>query len=349
MSKRRQDRKQAHEKSPTIHQVAERAGVSTATVSRVLASTEGVSQELTDRVHEAVAALEYRPNRAARNLRKRVVQVVGLVISDIQNPFFTSVVRGIEKVLEEHGYTLLLSNTDEDPKREMLHLATLRAEGVAGIILAPAKSDSEELRRFIRNGPPLVVIDRSVAKMQVDTVKVNNEVGAFNAISHLITLGHRLIALISGPDQITTAFERKVGYLHALERAGIPIEDDYIEVSDFRQKGGYAATTRLLDLAQPPTAILTANNLMALGALQAIHDRGLKIPQDIAIVGFDDMPWAASLQPPLTAVAQPTYELGIMAAQLLLARIHDPDRAVHQVILDTNLVVRASSDGRVSV
>jgi DNA-binding LacI/PurR family transcriptional regulator len=179
MGKRRQDRQPTKAKAPTIHQVAERAGVSTATVSRVLACADGVSQGLTDRVHEAVAALDYRPNRAARNLRKRVVQIVGLVISDIQNPFFTSVVRGIEKVLEEQGYALLLSNTDEDPKREMLHLATLSAEGVAGIILAPAKSDSEELRRFIRNGPPLVVIDRTVARIPVDTVKVNNESGHF--------------------------------------------------------------------------------------------------------------------------------------------------------------------------
>jgi DNA-binding LacI/PurR family transcriptional regulator len=296
-------------------------------------------------VHEAVAALHYRPNRAARNLRKRVVQIVGLVISDIQNPFFTSVVRGIEHVLEEQGYTLLVSSTDEDPKREMLHLATLSAEGVAGIILAPTKSDSEELRRFIRHGPPTVVIDRTVAKMPVDTVKVNNEAGAFRAISHLIELGHRRIGLISGPDQITTAYERKVGYRRALEAANILIESDYIQVSDFRQSGGYAAMMRLLDLSQPPTAILTANNLMTLGALQAIHDRNLKIPQDIAIVGFDDMPWASSLQPPLTAVAQPTYELGIAAAQLLLERIHDAEGAVRQVILETELVVRASSSG----
>ena len=344
MAKRKQANR-AHEKSPTIHQVAARAGVSTATVSRVLATADGVSQELTARVLAAVAELGYRPNRAARNLRKRVVQIVGLVISDIQNPFFTSVVRGIEKVLEEHGYTLLLSNTDEDPQREMLHLATLSAEGVAGILLAPAQSDSVELRRFIRSGPPLVIIDRSVVGMSVDTVKVNNEEGTFHAISHLIAQGHRHIALISGPDQITTAHERRLGYQRALATAGIDRVADYIQVSDFRQAGGYAAMMCLLNLPQPPTAILTANNLMTLGALQAIHDRSLRIPQDIAIVGFDDMPWAASLQPPLTAVAQPTFELGVAAAQLLLDRIHDPERALQQVILDTQLVVRASSTG----
>jgi DNA-binding LacI/PurR family transcriptional regulator len=333
------------DKSPTIHQVAAAAGVSTATVSRVLAAADGVSEELTARVLTAVAALDYRPNRAARNLRKRVVQIVGLVISDIQNPFFTSVVRGIERVLEEEGYTLLLSNSDEDPQREQRHLATLAGEGVAGIVLAPAKGDSEALRRFIRSGPPLVIIDRSVAGISVDTVKVNNEAGAFHAVAHLIAQGHHRIALISGPDQITTAYERRVGYQRALAEAGLELIPAYVQISDFRQAGGHAAMRRLLDFPQPPTALLTANNLMTLGALQAIHDRKLRIPQDIAIVGFDDMPWAASLQPPLTAVAQPTYDLGVAAAQMLLARIHDPDRAVQQTILDTQLIVRASSTG----
>lgn len=332
----------------TIKEVAERAGVSTATVSRVLSGQQAVRQELIDKVREAVRALDYQPNRAARNLRKRSAQIIGVVISDIQNPFFPGVMRGIEKVLEEAGYTLLLSNSDEDPRRELIHLNTLRAEGVAGIILAPARSDAEPLRQFIRSGMPVVAIDRGVTRASVDTVTVNNISGAASAVAHLVELGHTRIAMISGPDVVTTGAERRRGYLRGMELAGLPAPDEYIRDGQFRQEGGYHAMLDLLDLPEPPTGVLAANNLMSLGALQAIHQRGVRIPGEISLVGFDDMPWTSAINPPLTVVAQPTAEIGATAARLLIERIADPARPARHVILETRLIERASTvPGRV--
>lgn len=345
MGRRRADPIQAGDtdKNPTIKQVADLAGVSTATVSRVLDENSGVSQELIDRVREAVRTLDYHPNRAARNLRKRVAQTVGVVISDIQNPFFTSVVRGIEKVLVEADFILLLCNSDEDPKREKIHLATLKSEGVAGIILATTRSDAELYHQLLNNRTPLVGIDRTPEQLSMDVVSVTNTRGAFTAVSHLADLGHKRVALISGPRQLSTARERFEGYEEAVHARGLAHSDDLIQFSDFRQSGGYKSMQTLLDQPEPPTAVLVSNNLMTLGALQAIHERNLSIPDQIAIVGFDDMPWATSLQPPLTAVAQPTYELGIAAAQLLLDRLREPERPFRHVVLETQLMIRASS------
>jgi LacI family transcriptional regulator len=331
------------DKNPTIKQVADLAGVSTATVSRVLDDSSGVSQELIDRVRNAVRILDYHPNRAARNLRKRVAQTVGVVISDIQNPFFTSVVRGIEKVLLEADFILLFCNSDEDPKREKLHLSNLKSEGVAGIILATTRSDAESYQQLLNNRIPLVGIDRTPEQLSMDVVSVTNTRGAFNAVTHLADLGHRRVGMISGPRQLSTARERYEGFVEAVKSREIDPVDDLVQFSDFRQTGGYSAMQALLDLPEPPTAVLVANNLMTLGALQAIHERNLVIPDQIAVVGFDDMPWATSLQPPLTAVAQPTYELGMTAAQLLLDRLRDPERTFRHVVLETQLMVRASS------
>ncbi len=329
--------------NPNIRQVAELAGVSTATVSRVLAGQGGVSDELIEKVHAAIRALDYHPNRTARNLRRRVTQTVGVVISDIQNPFFTSVIGGIEKVLDAAGYTLLLCNSDEDPKREKAHMTTLRAEGVAGIILASTRADTEVYRQMLEAGIPLVAIDRLPGQLNLDVVTVTNMQGARSAVAHLAELGHRRIALISGPCQISTSRERQKGYEQALRERGLAVSPELIQFSNFRQAGGYEAMLALLALPAPPTAVLVSNNLMTLGALQAIHERGLRIPSDMAVVGFDDMPWATSLQPPLTVVAQPTFALGEAAARLLLDRLGDPNRPCQHVVLETQLVVRASS------
>lgn len=334
--------------APTIKQVAERAGVSIATVSRVLTGSDGVSDELKARVREAAQTLDYHPNRNARHLRVRVARTVGLVISDIQNPFFTSVVRGIEDMLQRADYTLLFGNTDENHEREQLYLATLRAEGVAGIIFAPSSDEVEEYAPLVDAHVPLVAIDRVPAGLRVDSVQVANRHGAAAAVSHLIGLGHRRIGFIGGPRHLSTASERRAGYLEALEAVGISPAEALIEHGDFRQSGGYAAMQALLQRAEAPTAVFVVNNLMTLGALEAIHAHGLRIPDEIAVVGFDDMAWATSLQPPLTAVAQPTYEMGAAAARLLLARLAQPERPAEHLVLETRLMVRASCGAVVS-
>jgi LacI family transcriptional regulator len=326
----------------TVRQVAALAHVSTATVSRALAGDGGVSQQLRRRVLEAAARLNYRPNRAARNLRIQRSFTIGVVIPDIQNFFFTGIVRGIEDVLQTGGYTYLLGNSDGQPDRERLYIETLRDEGAAGLIIVPSERDAIPYRQLQKQGVPLVLLDRGVPSLAVDQVAVTNEEGVRIAVDHLIAKGHRRIGFVGGPPDIDVARMRLAGYRAALDAAGVTFDVEYVRTGQFQQIGGYAATLDLLSLPLPPTALFLANNLMTLGAFQALHERGLRIPDDVAVIGFDDMPWSTSLQPPLTAVAQPTFELGATAAQLLLARLHDPTRPFRRVVLDTPLIIRGS-------
>lgn len=328
----------------SIKQVAEQAGVSMATVSRVLTGAQTVDQEMSERVREAAQRLDYQPNRIARSLRARTTRTIGVVIPDIQDQFFTSVVRGIEDELRKADYTLLLGNSDDDARREREYLATLRAEGVAGVVLFPVinKAATANYRQFLEASIPLVAIDRLPVNLTVDSVKVTNAAGVREAVAHLIRLGHRRIGLINGPAHLDVPSERQAGYEEALRAAGLQIEPEMIVHADFRESGGHAGTLALLDRRHPPSALFVANHLMTLGALQALHERKLHMPTDIALVTFDDMPWTRAYQPPLTVVAQPTYDMGTTAARLLLARLREPERATRQVVLETKLIVRAS-------
>ncbi|MDJ0752224.1 MAG: LacI family DNA-binding transcriptional regulator [Ardenticatenaceae bacterium] len=330
---------------PTIKDVALKAGVSTATVSRVISGREKVSPALIDQVNQAIEELQYRPSRVARNLRVRKANTVGLLVSDIQNPFFTSIMRGIQDTLLAKGYVLLAANSDEDEDQERIHIETLLAEEVAGIILAPASTSARNYADLIEQGVGLVIIDRIPDRLKVDSVLVDNTAGARSAVEHLISLGHRRIGIIAGREHISTATLRLEGYRFALQDAGLPFDPELVSIGDFRQEGGYQAMNALLNLAEPPTAVFSSNNVMTLGALQAIHEKCLKIPDEIALVSFDDMPWAASLQPPLSAVAQPTYEIGTTAARLLLERVNEPERSTRRVILESELIVRGSTVG----
>jgi len=334
--------------SMTIKQVAQKAGVSTATVSRVITGKAPVSDELTHRVQEAISILDYHTNRTARGLRARTMQKVGVVLSDMQNPFFTRTLSGIEKVLLDADYVLLLGNSDENPKREQIHLDTLHSEGVDGIIVSIATSDPKAYQKILRAGTPLVLIDRVLPGLKVDSVVVNNIRGAFQATEHLIHLGHRRIGFIGGIPQMSTSLDRKEGYLQALVNHHIPVNAALIVDGNFRQEGGYMAMQQLLDMKEPPTAVLVANNLMTLGALRKIHEHRLSIPNDLAVIGFDDMDWATSLNPPLTVVAQPSFEMGLIAAQLLLSRIQESSSPTQQVVLETTLIIRESCGAPVS-
>lgn len=329
-------------RTATIKRVADHARVSIATVSRVFADPEAVSGELRKRVQDAAQVLNYRPSRAARTLRGGTSQAIGVVIPDLENTFFTSVVRGIDSVLQAAGYTLLLANADEDAARELNILATLRAEGVAGVIFVPLNRGRDAYRAVL--APPLytVAIDRLPSTLRADLVTVDNVTGVRHGVAHLLALGHREIALLGGPSRHSTATERELGYEAALRDAGIAVRADLIYRGDFRERAGYEGMQALLARSKRPTAVFVANNLMTLGAFRALHEAGVRVPHEIALVGFDDMPWATSLNPPLTAVSQPSQEIGSVAAQLLLDRIARPDRAIRHVILETQMVVRAS-------
>jgi LacI family transcriptional regulator len=326
----------------TIKDVAARAGVSTATVSRMLSGIKGAGSPLRRQVMKAVHELDYQPNRLARGLRAQQRKVIGVMIPHLQNPFFTGVVFGVESVLYQEGYTLLLGHSDGRVERERIHLGVLRSEGVAGLVLVPCDGPGANYE-FLRNWRlPMVAVDRSPMGLEVDLVSTTNREGVREAVQHLLALGHRDIAFINGPRDFDVSRERLAGYQDALAAAAVPLSGQFVVHGDFRQPGGYAAMSSLLDLPVRPRAVLIANNLMTLGALPAIYERNLDVPQDIAVVGFDDMPWAASLRPPLTAVAQPAEELGRTAAQLLLERLRDPHRLMRRVVLPTRLVVRAS-------
>ena len=329
--------------TPTSQDVAKRAGVSIATVSRVLNDSPHVRPAVKHKVLRAVKALNFQPNRTAQRLRARQSKVLGLVISDIQNHFFTSVVRGIEDVAYHNGYSLVLCNSDEDPAKEKLYIDVMRAESVAGVIIASASEAKPHIDDLLDAQIPVVALDRRIKDRRVDSVLTTNAQGAYAAVTHLIGLGHRCIGFISLPLTRTTGRERFEGYQRALRENGLPVARARVRISNAKQPGGHAAALDLLTSQPCLTALFAANNLTTLGALDAIRERGLEIPDDISIIGFDDMPWATLLRPPLTAIAQPTYELGQQAAELLLARLKDPGRPVSHVQLNTTLVVRGST------
>jgi DNA-binding LacI/PurR family transcriptional regulator len=325
-----------------IKDVATRAGVSVATVSRVLNQNPRVKPHLRERVLQAMAELDYRPSGIARNMRNQSARVIGLIISDIQNPFFTALVRAVEDVAYENQYTVLLCNSDEDPQKEQLYADVLSTERVAGVIIVPTSRDSciPLLSRHI----PVVMADRKVAGPATDSVTLDNIGGAYQATAHLIGLGHRRIGLVAAPLHVSVGLERRQGYEKALREHGIPLDESVIRTGNFKESGGYRAASELLDLDPRPTAIFAINNLMTMGTLQAIHERGLRIPEDISVIGFDDMPWLPLLVPPLTAVRQPVYQIGAEAARLLFRRMREgPQKPVETIVLQPELIIRGST------
>jgi LacI family transcriptional regulator len=333
---------------PTIKQVAQHAGVSAATVSRALSGSAGVREPLRSRILDAARSLSYSPNRAARNLRVRSSRAVGVLIPDIENPFFTSAVCGIEDVLGKTEYSLLLANYNEDPDQEARRLELFRAEGVCGLIFAASRTPSALYAELSKAGMALVAVSRDLPRLRIDQVTVANRDGAHAATSHLIRFGYKRIAIINGPLVFTTARDRQAGYEDALRDSGISLDGDLVINCAFKQSAGYSAMRQLLELPDRPTAIFAGSNLLTLGALQAIHERHLAIPKDIAIVGFDEMPWATSLRPPLTTIAQPAFEVGRTAAELLLARVREPALPRRQVVLETQLIIRSSCGSEVA-
>jgi LacI family transcriptional regulator len=326
----------------TIYDVARRADVSAATVSRVLNGHSSVDPHLAARVRAAVAELDYRPSALARNLRRSRTSLWAVIISDVGNPFFTSLVRGVEDVAQSSGYSVVLCNSDEDPDKEANYVSVVLAEQVAGVIMSPSGQPAAATR-LLDVGTPLVLIDRELPDVRADSVLVDNERGAADATAHLVAAGYRRIACITGPRSVSTARRRLRGYQQALVEAGGSFDGSLVRYADFRRIGGRQAMSELLDLPEPPDAVFVANNLMAVGVLECLHDRGIAVPDQVGVVGFDDLPWPELVRPALTTVGQPTYELGKAAAQLLAQRISDRDREPTTLVLKTELHVRATS------
>lgn len=324
---------------PSIKDVAKIAGVSTATVSRVLANHPRIKEETRQRVLDAVEQLNYRPNLIARSLRVQKSAKIGLVVSDIRNPFFTAIGRAVEDAAYEQGYSVLMCNTDENPEKEEMYLNLMHDENVAGIIFSPTQQFSAGLKSY-RSNIPFVIIDRAVKSEQIDMVLLDNVAAAYELVNHLIENGYRKLAGLFG-NASTTGKERNKGFQKALTEHQLkPVAEYFIPP---RIQQGYDATLSLLDQKNRPDAIFTSNSLLTAGAFQAIRDRKLKVPGDVALVGFDETTWGALVDPPLTLISQPTEEIGRTATELLFQRIEEPTRSPKTVILKGTLIARGSS------
>lgn len=327
---------------PSIKVVAQVAGVSTATVSRVLADSSRVKEETRKRVLEAVERLNYRPNLIARSLRAQKSARIGLVVSDIRNPFFTAISRAVEDAAYEQGYSVLLCNTDENPEKEELYLNVLHDENVAGIIFSPTQQFGARLASFDSN-IPFVIIDRAVNTQQADMVLLDNVAAGYELTTHLLENGYRKLAGLFG-NASTTGKERNKGFHKALNEYQLkPVAEHFISP---RIKQGYETTLTLLEQTECPDSIFTSNSLLTAGAFQAIRDRKLRVPDDVALVGFDETTWGALVDPPITLIAQPTEEIGRTATELLFQKIKEPTRSPKTVILKGSLIARGSSAPR---
>lgn len=328
----------------SMNDVAKRAGVSIATVSRVLNNSNSVNEETRLKILKAIKELKYQPSRVAKRLRSKggPGNLLGVLIPDIQNPFYVDVLRGIEDIAYKNSYVIIVCNFSQDEKKEAMYLDILESEAIDGLIAAPASEDDVRVKKIVQNGLPVVCVDRGLNGIDVDLVWVNNEAGAFAAVSHLARAGYERIGHIAGLPTIPSSRLREAGYRRALAENNLSFDPQWLVCGNSTYESGVSLTEKLLSLATPPDALFTGNNLITLGALEMIHKRKLHIPNDIAIIGFDDMNWANSLNPPLTAVRQPAYEIGQRAGELLIQRIRDPKRTPIQMTLNSELMVRGS-------
>jgi LacI family transcriptional regulator len=327
----------------TIREFAALAAVSTATVSRVVNGQSTVAPHLSRRVHSAIAELGYRPSRTARALRTQRSHVCHLIISDIRNPFFGEVARGIEDAAQDADLAVVLCNSDEQLAKEQMYVDLAVAERAAGVILSPASSHETSLARIREAEIPVVTIDRELDGGASDAVTIDNRAAAHEATRHLIEQGFERIACIGGPPALTTARHRVEGYRSALREAGLNGDSALVEEVSFKAEGGALAAERLLGRHPWPDAILVSNAPQCLGALGVLRGRGIAIPGDIGLACFDDEPWAALTSPAISTVAQPAYAIGREAAALLLRRIEGDDGPPRRMMLHAQLRVRASS------
>ncbi|MGW5768290.1 LacI family DNA-binding transcriptional regulator [Streptomyces longwoodensis] len=338
---------------PTMADVARHAGVSVATVSHVLNDTRPVLPHTRQAVLDAIEVLGYTPNTLARSLVTSRTRSIGLAVSAISNPYFTEILQGVEASALEHGYGLLIADPHDDPEHERTVVQLLHERRVDGMIVAPSAEPSALLAYLTRHRVPAVLLDRTVdtpagASAEADDASRFDQVCAENTepmsrlVTHLAERGHRRIALVAGLPGLSTTAERISGYRLGLAAAGLPYDERLLVHGDSASEGAQRATAGLLSLAVPPTALVTGNNAMTIGALRALRDRGRSVPEDLALCCFDDFAWADLFSPRLTAIAQPSREIGAEAVRVLLDRLDAPRRPARTVRLPCAFVHRTS-------
>lgn len=325
----------------TIRDVAQHAQVSVTTVSHVINGTRFVSAEAMARVRAAIAALNYVPSAVARSLKSSRTHTVGMMIPNNSNPYFAEIIRGIEDACFAAGFNVILCNSDDDPHKQATYVRVLSEKQVDGLIVLSSGGDPELLDTLRGASMPQVLVDREIDDLAADLVEVDHAGGARLAVAHLIGLGHARIACIAGPLALSPARQRVQGWRSALQAAGLWHSDALVADGAFTAEGGHAAMRALL--AHRPSAVFASNDLMAIGAICAAADAGLRVPQDLSVVGFDDIALAAYSNPPLTTIAQPKQQTGELAARLLLQRIAQPQRPLQREILPPALVLRRSA------
>lgn len=328
----------------TLKDVAKQAGVSAMTVSRVVNRNGNVDPETQQRVEDAIIALDYVPNRLARGLISSKTKTIGLIVPDVVNPFFAPVVRGAETTARKAGYRVLLCNSEADLRLEREYVEDLVAHRVEGLLVAPASDKSRmSLLPLLRGGFPIVLLDRSLPDVDCDSVISDSVAGARRLVEHLVRIGHRRIAHFTESDDVSTGRERLEGYRQALRESDIPYNDELVFRTTVDRIGGYRATLQMLALEPLPTAIFTVNNMTAVGAMEALRERGLAVPRDIGLVCYDDVEHLAVLSPFLTVVDQPAETFGSLGAQLLFERIEEKAGArSRRIVLQPDLIVRES-------
>lgn len=330
----------------TIRDIARLANVSTATVSAVMNQKDTVSEKLKRRVVDAMEALDYHPDQVARSLKVRRTYTIGMVIADVSNPFFVNVMRGVEDEARKSRYSVIFCNSNEDPEIESNHLDTLFSRRVDGVLLSPTGALVAE-ERLIKKRFPLVFFDRRPEGFSGPAVVTDNLGASIEAAQHLAGLGHKRIAIITGRLDQTTGVERLEGFRRGLKEAGLSLPTEYIQLGDFKLESGYQGGLTLMRLRQPPTAIFISNNQMTLGLLQALAELGIRCPECVSVLGFDDFEWSRSFTPRLTMIAQPATEMGRKAAEILIKSIQGepysfPD-GDNRIILPNHLLIREST------
>ena len=330
-------------RKPTIYDVARLAGVSTATVSRLLNGTGQIAPKTRLAIESAVKELGYQPNRIARSLATSSTQTIALLIPEITNPFYGALVAGIEQRTLELGYTMLLCTTEDDPVREETYLNLLRSKLVDGVLADGLVLPPDRIAEFVAEGFPIVCLDRDVDSTAVPLVQVDNRLGGRMATEHLLGLGHKRIAHVAGTPGMRIVDERIEGYREALRAAGVEPDPRLLAVGGFDEAGGYEALRSLFARPPYPTAVFAANDLSAVGVLEAVAESGRRVPDDVSVVGFDDLRLAAYTSPPLTTIHQPAREIGARATSLLFDLAHGKKLRRVRHLLEPDLVVRRST------